>query len=74
MPALQNKGTILVTGASGYIAVHVIDAFLDEGFSVRGTVRSAAKGDFLANQYKGKPFEYVIVPDMQKVSFQVHFL
>jgi len=68
MPALQNKGTILVTGASGYLAVHVVEAFLNDGFSVRGTVRSAAKGDYLINQYKDKPFEYVIVPDMQTVS------
>jgi len=68
MPALQNKGTILVTGASGYLAVHVIEAFLNDGFGVRGTVRSSAKGDYLVNQFKDKPFKYVIVPDMQTVS------
>jgi dihydroflavonol-4-reductase len=30
----------LVTGASGYIAMHVIDQLLKEGHSVRGTIRS----------------------------------
>ena len=30
----------LVTGASGYIAMHVIDQLLKEGHFVRGTIRS----------------------------------
>ena len=30
----------LVTGASGYIAMHVVDQLLKEGHSVRGTIRS----------------------------------
>jgi uncharacterized protein YbjT (DUF2867 family) len=32
--------TILVTGASGYVAAHVIRQFLEAGYKVRGTVRS----------------------------------
>jgi len=35
----------LVTGASGYIASHTIIQLLNAGYSVRGTVRSAAKGE-----------------------------
>jgi dihydroflavonol-4-reductase len=31
---------ILVTGAGGFIGMHVVDKFLKEGFRVRGTVRS----------------------------------
>lgn len=31
---------VLVTGAGGFIAMHVIERFLREGFRVRGTVRS----------------------------------
>lgn len=31
---------MLVTGASGYIAGHVIKLLQEEGYSVRGTVRS----------------------------------
>ena len=30
----------LVTGASGYIALHIIDRLLKEGHQVRGTVRN----------------------------------
>lgn len=32
--------TVLVTGASGFIATHTIDALLRKGYNVRGTVRS----------------------------------
>src|ERR1700744_3558306 len=32
---------VLVTGANGYIATHIVDVLLEEGYNVRGTVRSA---------------------------------
>ncbi|KAL7411337.1 D-lactaldehyde dehydrogenase [Mrakia frigida] len=64
MPASQTvpkKGdTILVTGASGFIAVHVVDLLLNEGFKVVGTVRR----EYLVNLFKGKPFTYKIVKDI----------
>jgi len=31
---------VLVTGASGYIALHVINQLLKDGHKVRGTVRN----------------------------------
>ena len=34
---------VLVTGGSGFVAAHVIDQLLNAGYSVRATVRSAAK-------------------------------
>lgn len=38
---IPSKGPIvLVTGASGYIALHVVQQLLQQGFRVRGTVRS----------------------------------
>ena len=43
----MTKGTVLVTGASGYIAGFVIQALVADGWSVRGTVRDAVKGDRL---------------------------
>ena len=43
----MSKGTILVTGASGYIAGFVIKQLLADGWTVRGTVRSLAKADAL---------------------------
>lgn len=36
------SGKILVSGASGYIASHVISELLKRGYSVVGTVRSLA--------------------------------
>jgi dihydroflavonol-4-reductase len=41
----MSKGTVLVTGASGYIAGYVIKALVADGWTVRGTIRSLAKAD-----------------------------
>lgn len=35
-----SEQTILVTGASGFVAAHVLNSFLKAGYKVRGTVRS----------------------------------
>ena len=35
---------VLVTGASGFIAKHIVRELLDAGYRVRGSVRSAARG------------------------------
>jgi len=39
--------TVLVTGASGFIATHCILALLEKGYAVRGTVRDPARGGAL---------------------------
>jgi dihydroflavonol-4-reductase len=41
--------TVLVTGASGFIAQQLILDLLEDGYSVRGTVRAPGKGDQLKN-------------------------
>jgi nucleoside-diphosphate-sugar epimerase len=38
--ALSRGSRVLVTGANGYIASHVVDQLLGPGYIVRGTVRS----------------------------------
>ncbi|MEM8658356.1 MAG: NAD-dependent epimerase/dehydratase family protein, partial [Pseudomonadota bacterium] len=38
-------GTAFVTGASGFIAKHVIRQLLDAGWNVRGSLRALAKGE-----------------------------
>lgn len=57
---------VLVTGALGFIAQHIVKQLVAGSYAVVGTVRLAAKGQKLAANTKGAPgsFEYVIVPDI----------
>ncbi|ODV62472.1 SDR family oxidoreductase [Ascoidea rubescens DSM 1968] len=49
-------GTVLLTGASGYIALHILDHALKRGYSVIGTVRSTEKGEqILKNLHEKYP-------------------
>lgn len=70
MPAVTS-GKILVSGTSGFIGAWVARTLLEKGYTVRGTVRSDAKGEYLkklfASYGEGK-FEYVIVKDIEAVS------
>lgn len=43
---------VLVTGASGFIALHCINQLLEQGHEVRGTVRSLSRKDELENALK----------------------
>lgn len=53
---MQSTNPILVTGASGFIASHIIKLLLTQNYKVRGTVRS------LANKQKYE-FLYNLVPE-----------
>ncbi len=56
--------TVLVTGATGFIASHTILALLEKGYTVRGTARSASKADTLnatLSAYAGKSVEIELV-------------
>jgi len=57
---------ILITGASGFLATHVIAKALEAGYSVRGTVRSLEKGDAIRRRYShlGDKFDIVVVSDL----------
>ncbi|KAJ7617968.1 D-lactaldehyde dehydrogenase [Roridomyces roridus] len=65
MPAIQS-GKILVSGANGFIAAWVVRALLEQGFSVRGTVRSADRCSHLRTTFAeyGDKFELLVVPDI----------
>ena len=56
--------TVIVSGATGYIAQHVIKELLKENYTVIGTVRSEAKGEHLSSLFNSPQFSYVVVPDM----------
>ncbi|KAE8415029.1 hypothetical protein BDV36DRAFT_311279 [Aspergillus pseudocaelatus] len=42
---MQSPKTILVTGASGFVAAHIIEAFISAGYHIRGSVRSEATAE-----------------------------
>ena len=69
MPTISAPANILVTGANGYIAAWVVRDLLEDGYSVRGTVRSASKGVHLQKIFAsyGEKFEVVVVEDISKV-------
>ena len=66
--ALPPNSLILVTGANGYIASHVVNILLDLGYKVRGTVRAPkAWLDRYFEQKHGKGrFESVVVPALEE--------
>ncbi|KAK4993696.1 hypothetical protein LTR50_000307 [Elasticomyces elasticus] len=41
----SHQQTVLITGASGFLAAHVLTAFLEAGYKVRGTVRSESTAE-----------------------------
>ncbi|KAF8148651.1 hypothetical protein B0H34DRAFT_668463 [Crassisporium funariophilum] len=65
-PASHHK--VLVTGANGYIAMWVIQALLEQGYSVRGTVRSEEKMTRLQEYFEGygARAEWFVVEDITK--------
>lgn len=58
--------TVLVTGASGFIAAHVVEAFLKKGYNVRGTVRSEKTAEEVRKTHSkyAQQLSFAIVPDM----------
>ncbi|EIW85968.1 D-lactaldehyde dehydrogenase [Coniophora puteana RWD-64-598 SS2] len=68
MPTVQPPAKILVTGANGFVAVWVVRTLLERGYTVRGTVRSADKGEHLKKLFSsyGDKLELVVVEDITK--------
>jgi nucleoside-diphosphate-sugar epimerase len=64
--ALPRDSLVLVTGANGYIASHIVNSLLDLGYRVRGTVREPKPwlDDFFTHKYGAGKFESAIVPQI----------
>ncbi|KAJ5652994.1 hypothetical protein N7507_010420, partial [Penicillium longicatenatum] len=62
--ALPQGSLILVTGASGFLASHIIKEALQLGLCVRGVVRSEAKLKQTNILFNSPRYSSVIVPDM----------
>lgn len=63
----QNKGLILVTGATSFIGTHVIRVFLEAGYTVRGQVRNEASAAKVHKVFPGvetSRLTTVVVPDI----------
>ncbi|CAK7902503.1 putative NADPH-dependent methylglyoxal reductase Grp2p [[Candida] anglica] len=57
--------TVFVSGATGFIAQHLIKQLIAKGYSVIGSVRSTEKGDALKKNLNSDKFQYAIVRDIQ---------
>lgn len=60
---------VLLTGANGYLAQHILSQFLAAGHSVRGVVRSASKATQLQtspafSSYPSSQLDFAVVPSM----------
>ncbi|CAK5277912.1 unnamed protein product [Mycena citricolor] len=66
MPTISAAAKVLVSGANGFLATWVVRSFLEQGYTVRGTIRSASKGANLKELFKsyGDKLELVVVPDI----------
>ncbi|GFF74580.1 hypothetical protein CNMCM6936_006523 [Aspergillus lentulus] len=58
--------TVLITGASGFLAAHIIQVFLEAGYKVRGTVRSPSTAERVKSRYPqfADQLSFSIVPDI----------
>jgi nucleoside-diphosphate-sugar epimerase len=67
-PLLPPNSLILVTGANGFIASHIVDQLLQYNYRVRGTVRSLSRCTWMTplfqQRYPSTPFELVEIPDI----------
>ncbi|KAJ3563918.1 hypothetical protein NP233_g8630 [Leucocoprinus birnbaumii] len=71
MTAVHSPGKVLVTGANGYIGMWIVRILLEQGYIVRGAVRSQSKGKYLTSYFQQMGFgadklEIVIVDDLTK--------
>lgn len=65
----------LLTGGSGFIAAHILDALLKRGHSVATTVRSQEKAEQIKASHPGvskENLEFVIVPDISAPDGRLH--
>lgn len=67
MPTIAPGEKVLVTGANGFLAVHIVDRLLKKGYAVRGVVRSLDKGEHLKKLFTQDKFEIAVVQDITTV-------
>jgi nucleoside-diphosphate-sugar epimerase len=66
---IEKGSHVLVTGVTGFIAIHVANQFLKAGYKVTGTARSQAKAEpvqALFEKYGADKFKVIITGDLEK--------
>ncbi|KAK6458118.1 NADPH-dependent methylglyoxal reductase GRE2 [Scheffersomyces xylosifermentans] len=58
--------SVFVSGATGFIAQHIVKSLLKKNYIVIGSVRSTAKGEHLSKLLGSDNFSYEIVEDIEK--------
>lgn len=58
--------SVFVSGATGYIAQHIVKTLLENNYKVVGSVRSTEKGEKLTKLLQSNNFNYEVVNDIQK--------
>ncbi|KAF9792201.1 D-lactaldehyde dehydrogenase [Thelephora terrestris] len=68
MPIITPGRKVLVTGANGFVAIHIVDNLLKNGYFVRATIRSESKEAHLKKLFSkyGDKLEFVVVPDITR--------
>ena len=57
--------SVFVSGATGFIAQHIIKQLIEKGYKVVGSVRSEAKGENIQKNFGSENFQYEIVEDLE---------
>lgn len=55
---------VFISGATGFIAQHIINLLIQRGYQVVGSVRSTAKGEYLKKNF-GSKFSYEVVEHLE---------
>ena len=69
MPSVPAPAKALVTGCNGYLGAWLLRILIEHGYHVRGTVRTAAKGEVVRRALGELEdrLEYIVVEDVLKV-------
>jgi uncharacterized protein YbjT (DUF2867 family) len=69
MPTIAPGDKVLVDGANGFLAIHVVDILLKKGYAVRAVARSLDKEEHLKKLFAtyGDKLELAVVKDITAV-------
>jgi nucleoside-diphosphate-sugar epimerase len=65
-PTNPSSQTILISGAGGFLATHIIHTFLEKGYNVRGTIRRESSAQKVRESHSAYAdrLSFAVVPDI----------